>query len=68
MGNAILGEKENADNCQSEDLEWLNIQNSAIFNDAYVSSVYEKLPAFEGTALPNVIEYFDLCNLIDSIL
>ena len=56
MGNAAIQGEKDADSCLNEDLEWLNIQNSAIFNDSYVASVYEKLPAFEGTALSNVLD------------
>ena len=32
-----------------EDLKWLNLPNSTVFNDAYITSVYENLPKFNGT-------------------
>jgi hypothetical protein len=52
MGNVL----ESTAECNSaEDFEWLNIQNSAIFNESYLSEVYETLPLFEGTDLIKLV-------------
>ena len=60
MGN-VLDVAKGAGDTYTEDLKWLGIQNSAIFNDAYVSEIYQSLPAFEGTEIVEVI--FLQCNL-----
>ena len=52
MGN-VLDIPKSGDNI-SPDTEWLNLQNSAIFNDAYVAGIYDELPKFEGTEIDKV--------------
>jgi len=52
MGN-VLDIPKSGDNI-SPDTEWLNLQNSAIFNDAYVAGIYDELPIFEGTEIDKV--------------
>eukprot|EP01041_Mallomonas_annulata_P001367 gene1367-2639_t len=32
-----------------EDIKWLNVPNSNIFNDSYINGEYENLPKFDGT-------------------
>jgi hypothetical protein len=53
MGN-VLDVAKGAGDTYTEDLKWLGIQNSAIFNDAYVSEIYQSLPVFEGTEIVEV--------------
>jgi hypothetical protein len=61
MGN-IVGSKENAakDAAGLDDFSCLEIQNSAVFNDAFVAEVYESLPNYEGTELSEVYELLNL--------
>jgi len=55
MGNVLDGPKSSGD-IHTEDLKWLSVQNDAIFNDAYVAEVFENLPIFEGTQLPEEVD------------
>ena len=52
MGNVLDIPK--TGDAHAEDVEFLNKPNSTIFNDAYVSAVYESLPKFDGTELQNL--------------
>jgi hypothetical protein len=47
MGNVLETES------NDEDIKWLNLPNSTVFNDTYVGSVYENLPKFSGTEIPS---------------
>lgn len=50
MGNAISGDSSSSGSVSSlDDNACLEIQNSAIFNDAFVAEVFEGLPAYPGT-------------------
>jgi hypothetical protein len=51
MGNVLDHPKSSSDTL-TEDLKWLAVQNSSLFNDSYVAEVYDTLPEFAGTELP----------------
>ena len=59
MGN-IVGLKENVakDATGLDDFACLEIQNSAVFNDAFVAEVYNSLPKYEGTELSEASSHF----------
>jgi hypothetical protein len=53
MGNVLTcDDTTKALNDYQEDLKWLSVQNDAIFNDSYLAEVFDNLPEFEGTKLP----------------
>jgi hypothetical protein len=54
MGNVLDVVKSKSDNSDEEDLEYLCTQNSAIFNDGYLGEIFESLPEFDGTEIPDV--------------
>lgn len=54
MGNVLDVVKGRSDNSDEEDLEYLCTQNSAIFNDGYLSEIFERLPEFDGTSMSEV--------------
>ena len=54
MGNVLETGGPQSDATDEEDLVYLCVQNSSIFNDGYLSEVYESLPEFDGTDLPEV--------------
>jgi hypothetical protein len=52
MGNAISGDSSSSGHAALlDDNACLDIQNSAIFNDAYVAEVFEGLPVYPGTEI-----------------
>ena len=60
MGNVI---DSGVGDGQSDDVKWMNTPNSTIFNDSYISSIYENLPKFDGTEIPEVDKVVMLFNL-----
>lgn len=54
MGNVLDVVKSTSDKEDEEDLEFLAIQNSAIFNDGYLGEIFESLPEFDGTQIADV--------------
>ena len=53
MGNVLQTVGQRTDLSDEEDLQYLCLQNSSIFNDSYVSEIFENLPEFDGTILPD---------------
>ena len=56
MGNVL--ETPKLGDVHHEDSIWLNIHNTAIFNDSFVANVYKNLPKFEGTEIHKVNKLF----------
>lgn len=56
MGNTASGDDDGKDTSGLDDLSCLEIQNSAIFNDAYASELYASLPEYEGTEIEDAAE------------
>ena len=54
MGN-VLDLESKKDGYYEEDLEFLSVQNSAIFNEGFLGEIYDSLPEFEETSLPLVV-------------
>jgi len=50
MGNVL--DTPRTGDVHSEDIDFLSKPSSTLFNDAYVNSVYENLPKFGGTNIP----------------
>ena len=53
MGNVLDVVKEEGD-ANEEDIQYLSTQNSAIFNEGYLEEIFDSLPEFEGTLIPEV--------------
>lgn len=51
MGNTSSSAVDGKDSSGLDDLQCLEIPNSAIFNDNYASEIYDSLPNYEGTVL-----------------
>jgi hypothetical protein len=57
MGNAISGDGPSSGHVALlDDNACLDIQNSAIFNDAYVAEVFEGLPVYPGTEIKKEVD------------
>lgn len=52
MGNVLTMDTAKSSSDYQDDLKWLSVQNDAIFNDSYLAEVFESLPQFEGTIIP----------------
>ena len=48
MGNVLDG---TAGDNSLDDNKWINTPNSVLFNDAFISSVYDNLPKVDGTEI-----------------
>ena len=59
MGN-VLEHPKSAGDTLLDDLKWLDVKNSSLFNDSYVAEVFDSLPEFSGTELPVRNQHFTI--------